>query len=97
MIRFIIVGLSTCTSLFTDNGPQYHNSAVLMYLAEVKAVFFVKAGEGKTVLDTHFAHVSHKLVCWVRVGNDLESGKQLADLLEVNGMHAVIKFVKCHF
>ena len=42
-----------------------------------------EAGEGKTVLDTHFAHVSHKLVRWVRVGNDLESGEQLADLLEV--------------
>ena len=49
---------STCTSLFTDNGPQYHNSAVLMYLAEVKAVFLLKlveynnfeAGEGKTVM-----------------------------------------------
>ena len=42
-----------------------------------------EAGEGKTVLDNHFAHVSHKLVRWVRVGNDLESGEQLADLLEV--------------
>ena len=42
-----------------------------------------EAGEGKTVLDTHFAHVSHKLVRWVRVGNDLQSGEQLADLLEV--------------
>lgn len=62
-----------------------------MYLAEVNTVFALKlveynnfeAGEGKTVLDTHFAHVSHKLVRWVRVGNDLESGEQLSDLLEV--------------
>lgn len=62
-----------------------------MYLAEVNTAFALKlveynnfeAGEGKTVLDTHFAHVSHKLVCWVRVGNDLESGEQLSDLLEV--------------
>ena len=62
-----------------------------MYLAEVNATFALKlveynnfeAGEGKTVLDTHFAHVSHKLVRWVRIGNDLESGEQLADLLEV--------------
>lgn len=76
---------------FTDNGPHYHNSAVLAYLAEVNAVFGIElveynnfeAGEGKTVLDTHFAHVSHKLVHWVRVGNDLESGEQLSDLLEV--------------
>jgi len=76
---------------FPDNGPHYHNSAVLMYLAEVNAMFAIKlvkynnceAGEGKTVLDTHFAHVSHKLARWVRIGNDLESGEQLSDLLEV--------------
>lgn len=62
-----------------------------MYLAEVNTAFALKlveynnfeAGEEKTVLDTHFAHVSHKLVRWVRVGNDLESGEQLSDLLEV--------------
>ena len=42
-----------------------------------------EAGEGKTVLDTHFARVSHKIVRWVRVGNNLDSGEQLANLLEV--------------
>lgn len=42
-----------------------------------------EAGEGKTVLDTHSAHVSHKIVRWVHVGNDLDSGEQLANLLEV--------------
>lgn len=70
-----------------------------MYLAEVNTAFALKlveynnfeAGEGKTVLDTHFAHVSHKLVRWVRVGNDLESGEQLSDLLEVrDGMDSVV-------
>jgi len=69
-----------------------------MYLAEVNSVFslnlvehnFFEAGEGKTVLDTHFAHVSHKLVRWVRVGNDVDSGDQLADLLEVNDLLAVV-------
>lgn len=63
----------------------------MLYLAEVNASFGItlveynnfEAGEGKTVLDTHFAHVSHKIVRWVRVGNDLESGEQLANLLEV--------------
>lgn len=87
----ILFSRSTIVFFSTDNGPHYHNSAVLMYLAEVNDVFGLKlveynnfeAGEGKTVLDTHFAHVSHKLVRWVRIGNDLESGEQLADLLEV--------------
>ena len=31
-----------------------------------------EAGEGKTALDTHFAHISHKIVRYVRLGNDLE-------------------------
>ena len=90
-------GISKCTTnfffFFNDNGPHYHNHAVLMYLDEVNDVFAFKlvdynnfeAGEGKTVLDTHFAHVSHKLVRWVHAGNDSESGEQLADLLEVRG------------
>lgn len=77
--------------VFTDNGPHYHNTAVLLYLAEVNRAFDVKlmeynnfeAGEGKTVLDTHFAHVSHKIVRWVRVGNNLDTGEQLGNLLEV--------------
>ena len=77
---------------FVDNGPHYHNMAVLLYLAQVNGAFNINlleynnfaAGEGKTVLDTHFAHVSHKIVRWVHVGNDLDSGEQLANLLEVN-------------
>lgn len=65
---------------------------MLLYLAQVNGAFNINlleynnfaAGEGKTVLDTHFAHVSHKIVRWVHVGNDLDSGEQLANLLEVN-------------
>ena len=72
-----------------DTGPHYHNSGFLVYLLEVNQVFILtlveynsfEAGEGKTVLDTHFAHISHKIIRWVRVGNNLESGEQLGDLL----------------
>ncbi|KAK3733839.1 hypothetical protein QZH41_008638 [Actinostola sp. cb2023] len=78
--------------LFSDNGPHYHNTAVLLYLAEINDTFNLilkeynnfEAGEGKTVLDTHFAHISHKLLRWVRVGNNLDSGEQLAEILEVH-------------
>lgn len=66
--------------LFTDNGPHYHNTAVLTYLSEMNDVFNVKlleynfkAGERKTALDTHFAHISHKIVRYVLLGNDLET------------------------
>ena len=43
-----------------------------------------EAGEGKTALDTHFAHISHKIVRYVRLGNDLETGEELGDLVQVN-------------
>ena len=79
-------------SLFTDNGPHYHNTSLLVYLAEVNEAFNLtlveynnfEAGEGKTVLDTHFAHISHKIVRWVRVGNNLETGEQLANIVSVS-------------
>ena len=48
-----------------------------------------EAGEGKSQLDTHFAHVSHKIVRWVRVGNNLETGQQLGEFTGV----CVITFV----
>ena len=79
------------TSSVLDNGPHYHNSGILLYLSEVNRVFkitlkeynFFEAGEGKSQLDSHFAHISHKIVRWVRLGNDLESGEQVAELIKV--------------
>lgn len=43
-----------------------------------------EAGEGKTALDTHFGHISHKIVRYVRLGNDLETGEELGQLVRVN-------------
>ena len=82
----------------SDNGPHYHNSGVLFYLMEVNKVFNItlkesnnfEASAGKSQLDSLFAHVSHKLsVAWVRMGNDLESGEQVADLIKV--------YMKCSY
>ena len=89
--KFIIIQCCQQLPFFADNGPHYHNTAVLLYLAKGNSSFNIRlleynnfeGGEGKTVLDTHFAHVSHKIVPWVRVGNDLDSGEQLETLLEV--------------
>lgn len=77
--------------LFTDNGSHYNNTAVLTYLSEVNDVFNVKlleynnfeAGKGKTALDTHFSHISHKIVRYVRLGSDLETGEELGELVQV--------------
>lgn len=81
-------------SLFADNGPHYHNTGILVYLAGVSASFNLQlieynnfeAGEGKSALDTHIAHVSHKITRWVCVGNDLETGEQLAELVKVRSV-----------
>lgn len=83
------------TSCLLDNGPHYHNSGVLFYLSEVNRAFNFtikeynnfEAGEGKSQLDSHFAHISHKIVRWVRLGNDLESGEQVAELIKVQYVH----------
>lgn len=80
-----------CIFILSDNGPHYHNSGFLLYLAEVNQAFdltlveynYFEAGEGKSQLDTHFAHISHKIVRWVRVGNNLETGNQLGELIGV--------------
>ena len=87
-------------SLFTDNGPHFHNTSLLVYLAEVNQCFNVslveynnfEAGEGKTVLDTHFAHISHKILRWVCVGNNLENGEQLANLVSVSCVYHLMQF-----
>ncbi|KAK3748352.1 hypothetical protein QZH41_008194, partial [Actinostola sp. cb2023] len=76
---------------FSDNGPHYHNSGLICYLSEVNLVFdltlvehvFFEAGEGKTVLDTHFAHVGHKVTRWVKTGHGMHSGEELAHLVTV--------------
>ncbi|KAK3726557.1 hypothetical protein QZH41_001960 [Actinostola sp. cb2023] len=73
----------------TDNGPHYHNTGFLMYLAEVNKAFEMnlveynnfESGEGKAALDTHFARISHRVVRWFRIGNDLESGGQLSEMI----------------
>jgi len=56
-----------------------------------------EAGEGKSALDTHFAHVSHKITRWVRVGNNLETGEQLADLVKVQHgcVFLILKIIVC--
>ena len=54
-----------------------------MFNFPLKEYSIFEAGEGESRLDSHFAHISHKIVRWVRLGNDLESGVQVADLIKV--------------
>lgn len=72
---------------FSDNGPHYHNSTVLFYLSEVNRVFNFTLKENNNFeggLDSHFAHIGHKIVWWVYLGNDLVSGEQAAELIQVD-------------
>lgn len=52
-----------------------------------------EAGEGKSQLDSHFAHISHKIVQWVHLGNDLGSGQQGAELIKVQCGHFVLSYM----
>ena len=64
---------------------------IILYFAEVRQAFQLtlveynnfEAGEGTSKLETEFAHISHKIVRWVRVGNNLETRSQLGDLIGV--------------
>ena len=75
----------------TDNGPHYHNSGFLFYLAEANEALDLtlveyknfEAGKGMSQLDTHLAPISHKIDRWVQVGNNLETGHQLGELIGV--------------
>lgn len=66
----------------------------MLYLAEVNEAFDLtlaeynnlEAGDGKTVRNTHFAHISHKIVRKVQVGEDFVSGGQLADLIGASSL-----------
>ena len=82
----------TCVLLSTDNGSHYHNTAVLAYVSKLNDVFNLnlleynnfEAGEAKTALDTHFALISHKIVCCVRLGNGLGTEEEPGQLVQVN-------------
>lgn len=62
-----------------------------MFNITIKEYNNFEAGEGKSQLDSHFAHISHKIVRWVRMGNDLESGEQVAHLVKVNNFLCLYK------
>ena len=95
-LKHLFCFLPFCTTLIVtvllDNGPHYHNSGVLFYLTEVNRTFninlkeynYFEAGEGKSQLHSHFAHISNKIVHWVRMGNDFESSEQVLDIIKVS-------------
>ncbi|KAK3742378.1 hypothetical protein QZH41_002603 [Actinostola sp. cb2023] len=68
----MIMQLAIYSYFKKDNGLHYHNSSVLCYLSEMNRAFSFniveynnfEAGEGKSVLDTHFAHISNKIIRW---------------------------------
>lgn len=52
-------------TIFSDNGPHYHNSELMVILSqwkdwydiEIKKWIFLEAGEAKTCIDSHHAQV----------------------------------------
>ena len=62
------ISLSEVNSLFNLTLVEYNN---------------FETSEGKSQLDTHFSLISHKTVCWVHVGNYVETKNQLRELIGV--------------
>ena len=60
------------------------NEVFNLNLFKIQQLWGKGKGKGKTALDTHFAHISHKIVRYVRLGNDLETGDELGQLVQVN-------------
>lgn len=65
--------------VWSDNGPYYHNTSVILWLSRVSEVCnmnlerysFFEAQKGKTSLDSHFATFKFALKRWMKKGNDL--------------------------
>lgn len=67
-------------SIWSDNGPHYHNTSLLLWLMRIHEICpvnidkysFFEAQKGKTALDAHFATFKFVLKAWMKRGNDIQ-------------------------
>ncbi|KAJ7380570.1 hypothetical protein OS493_009037 [Desmophyllum pertusum] len=82
--------LEICTS--ENNWPHYDNTGVLVYLAGVSLAFNLQlaeynnfeAGEGKSVLNTHFAHEMKNVKCLKLVIDRTKAPKKVGSLKDIS-------------
>ena len=74
-------------SIWSDNGPHYHNTSVIVWLMrfsemcpmKIVRYSFFEAQKGKTSLDSHFATFKFVLKGWMKQGNDILQSKDIVD------------------
>ena len=72
-------------SMWSDNGPHYHNTSLILWLMRMSEICpvkvdrysFFEAQKGKTVLDAHFATFKFVLKAWMKNGNDIQVSEDI--------------------
>jgi hypothetical protein len=72
-------------SMWSDNGPHYHNTSLILWLMHMSEICpvkvdrysFFEAQKGKTVLDAHFATFKFVLKAWMKNGNDIQVSEDI--------------------
>ncbi|CAB4393141.1 unnamed protein product [Rhizophagus irregularis] len=52
------------------------------YNVKVKKWVFLEAGEAKTAIDSHHAQISHAINRYVRLGFDIQTGKDIENAIQ---------------
>ena len=84
-------------SIWSDNGPHYHNTSLLLWLMHIHEICpvkidkysFFEAQKGKTALDAHFATFKFVLKAWMKRGNDIRVSDDIT-----NGTKDHLMFMK---
>ncbi|RIB04743.1 hypothetical protein C2G38_2221482 [Gigaspora rosea] len=77
-------------TFISDNEPHYHNADLMMimgrwkewYNIHVRKWTFLEAGEAKTAIDSHYAHISHAINRHVRLGFNIAQGSDIKLAIE---------------
>ncbi|GES86464.1 hypothetical protein GLOIN_2v1767687 [Rhizophagus clarus] len=76
--------------IMSDNGGHYHNADLMMIMAfwpkwynvKVKKWVFLEAGEAKTAIDSYHAQITHAINRYVRLGFDIQTGKDIENAIK---------------
>ncbi|CAB5124315.1 unnamed protein product [Rhizophagus irregularis] len=72
-------------TIMSDNGPHYHCTELMLIIGQWKEWYdivprkwiFLKAGEAKTLIDSHHAQISQAIKRHVKLGCTIESGDDI--------------------
>jgi len=82
--------------IWCDNAPNYHNAELSRFLPRIlqmsnitlQRVSFFEAGEGKSLLDRHFAIVRHSIREKIKMGQSFERVEDVIDAVRtLSGLH----------